>query len=93
MRKAGWRTSKWKLIQALEPDIYGGAEVELYDLEADPGERHNLASELSEIVEMLSIALHEHVERRVRESGRPNPLVEQAEALRTWQPRFISGKT
>ena len=93
MRKRGWRTEKWKLIEALEPDIYGGPDLELYDLEADPSEQRNLAAELPEVVRSLSQECHHHIRTRLRDTGYPDPLVEQAEALRTWQPRFISGKS
>ena len=92
MRKHGWRTPEWKLIVALEPDIYGKPEVELYHLPSDPGEQVNLAGARPETVARLREALEAHVARRLRETGRPNPLVAQADALRTWQPRFIAGR-
>lgn len=37
MRKHGWRTPEWKLIQALEPDFHFKPEIELYNLVTDPG--------------------------------------------------------
>ena len=39
MRKRGWRTPEWKLIRALEPDIYGLPPIELFHLPSDPGEQ------------------------------------------------------
>jgi arylsulfatase A-like enzyme len=93
MRKRGWRTEKWKLIEALEPDIYGGPNVELYDLDTDPAEQCNLAAENPEAVHTLSQDCRRHIEMRLRDTGNPDPLVEQAAALRTWQPRFITGKS
>lgn len=93
LRKRAWRTPRWKLIQALETDIYGTAELELYDLAADPGERHNLAEDRPEVVAELRAALEEHVRSRLEETGRPDPLVAQADALRIWQPRFIAGRS
>lgn len=92
MRKRGWRTGEWKLIEALEPDFYGMPPLELYDLRADPGEKRNLAGERPEIVEKLRAARDRHIERRLAETGLPDPLVEQVEALRIWQPRFIAGR-
>jgi arylsulfatase A-like enzyme len=93
MRKRGWRTPEWKLIEALEPDIYGKPQAELYDLAADPGETHNLASERPEVTAALGEEMRAWIERRQRETGNPDPLVEQADALRIWQPRFIAGRT
>src|SRR5205085_11408954 len=93
LRKQGWRTSRWKLVEALEPDIYGTQGIELYNLETDPAEKRNLAQEAPEIVRSLPRDRDEHIRKRLAETGLPNPLVEQADALRTWQPRFITGKT
>ena len=36
MRKHGWRTPQWKLIEALEPDFHFKPAVELYNLVEDP---------------------------------------------------------
>jgi arylsulfatase A-like enzyme len=92
MRKRGWRTPRWKLIQALEPDIYGKPETELYDLASDPAESRSVAEEHPDVVRRLAKARDAHVERRLRETGRPDPILEQADALRIWQPRFIAGR-
>jgi arylsulfatase A-like enzyme len=92
MRKRGWRTPEWKLIEALEPDIYGKPPVELYHLPGDPGEHQNLADQRPDVVERLRGDRDAHVARRLRETGLPDPLVEQADALRIWQPRFIAGR-
>jgi arylsulfatase A-like enzyme len=45
MRKHGWRTPEWKLIQALEPDFHFKPEIELYNLVNDPGENVNLVDD------------------------------------------------
>jgi arylsulfatase A-like enzyme len=91
MRKRGWRTGEWKLIEALEPDIYGKPALELYHLATDPGETRNLAAARPEVAAALRAELGDWVARRLRETGLPDPLVTQADALRTWQPRFIAG--
>jgi len=39
----GVRTAKWKYIHYYDPPFGWKEEFELYDLEVDPGERHNLA--------------------------------------------------
>ena len=74
MRKHGWRTPEWKLIHALEPDFHFKPEVELYHLLTDPEENTNLAAERPEIVQALESRMREHIARRERETGRPNPI-------------------
>lgn len=74
MRKHGWRTPQWKLIQALEPDFHFKPEVELYDLVADPEENHNLAQAEPEIVAMLQARMRAHIAKRERDTGRTNPM-------------------
>jgi arylsulfatase A-like enzyme len=91
MRKRAWRTPEWKLIRALEEDIYGHPTTELYDLAADPGERHNLAQMRPEVVRELEEQMDRWVRQRLTDTGLPDPLEEQAGALRIWQPRFIAG--
>ena len=92
MRKRGWRTPEWKLIEAIEPDIYGKPPLELFHLPNDPGEQVNLAGARPEIAAALSRDRDEHVARRLSETGLPDPLLHQQDALRTWQPRFIAGR-
>ena len=74
MRKHGWRTPDWKLIVALEPDFHFKAEVELYDLRADPGETHNLAFERPEVVADLRARMEAHIAKRTGQTKRPNPI-------------------
>ncbi len=91
MRKRAWRTPRWKLIRALEEDIYGNPNTELYDLTADPGEQANMAEQRPALVQELSEAMDRHVQGRLAATGQRDPIIEQADALRIWQPRFISG--
>lgn len=74
MRKRAWYEGRFKLISALEPDFHGGPDVELYDLEVDPGETCNLAVVRAEVRAALLDHLEAHVARRVAETGRPDPL-------------------
>ncbi|HBQ63604.1 MAG TPA: sulfatase, partial [Clostridiales bacterium] len=74
MRKHGWRTPEWKLIEALEPDFHFKPRVELYNLVRDPEERVNVAEQEPEVVAMMMTRMRRHIERRVRETGRPNPI-------------------
>lgn len=82
MRKRGLRNRDWKLIVAREPDIHQRPPIELYDLKADPGETRNLATERPEVVEELKAQLSGWVERRMKETGLPDPLEEQEITLK-----------
>ncbi|MGV3721787.1 MAG: sulfatase [Actinomycetota bacterium] len=92
MRKRGWRTNEWKLIEALEPDIYGKPGVELFHLPSDPNEQVNLADTRLDVVAALTQEREKHRSIRLAKTGLPDPLLEQKDALRIWQPRFVAGK-
>ena len=70
-----WRSGRWKLI--LDPRGGQGERVELYDLEADPGERTDLAPAQPERVAAL-LAEYRSVEAllEARAEGRPVELDE-----------------
>lgn len=56
------RDGRWKLIHITSPrdlTIMTGAEYELYDVDSDPGEVHNLADEKHDIVKNLRKVLHD----------------------------------
>jgi arylsulfatase A-like enzyme len=74
MRKHGWRTPEWKLIQALEPDLHFKPEVELYNLIRDQEELHNVAEEEPQIVELLQSRMSNYIERKEQQTGRTNPI-------------------
>ena len=75
MRKRGWRTAEWKLIEALEPDFHGKPPVELYNLVDDPLELANLAETEPSMVETLRGRMRRWVERRMAETGKPDPIL------------------
>jgi arylsulfatase A-like enzyme len=74
MRKRGVRTPDWKLIVALEPDFHGKPPIELYNLRDDPQELTNLAETNAQMVNTLRARLDEWVARRVRETGKADPM-------------------
>ena len=76
MRKRGWRTPEWKLIEALEPDFHGKPPVELYNLISDPRENHNLAEQEPDVVRFLKARMTAWVDRRLAQTGKPDPILE-----------------
>ncbi len=76
MRKRGWRTPEWKLIEALEPDFHGKEPVELYNLIADPGEHVNLAKKEPRVVAHLKSRMERWVAKRVKQTGKPDPIMQ-----------------
>jgi arylsulfatase A-like enzyme len=79
MRKHGWRTPEWKLIEALEPDFHFKPEIELYNLIEDPGENNNVAESEPEIVAMLRARMDAWIAKREAETGLPNPIHHQGD--------------
>jgi len=68
------RAGRWKLIDFYEQEILGiGRKPELYDLERDPGEEHDLAKENQAKVAELKEVLHGHLERVGAQEPGVNP--------------------
>jgi len=76
MRKRGWRTTEWKLIEALEPDFHNKPPIELYNLIDDPKENCNLAENEPEIVNVLKKRMTSWVEKRIAETKKTDPIME-----------------
>lgn len=74
MRKRGWRTRGYKLIESVGPDFHSFAPLELYDLEADPQERRNLAKSRLDIVAQLQSQMYRWLAERTAASGKPDPM-------------------
>ena len=74
MRKHGWRTPHWKLIEALEPDFHHMPPVELYNLVEDPLETNNVAESEPDVVEMLRGRMQRFIAQREQETGREAPI-------------------
>lgn len=75
MRKRGWRTPHWKLIDSLEPDFHNKPPVELYNLIDDPGELNNVADQESQVVATLKTRMLNWVNKRMEETGKPDPIM------------------
>jgi arylsulfatase A-like enzyme len=76
MRKRGWRTAEWKLIEALEPDFHNKPPVELYNLIDDPGENRNLAESEPHLVRHLQEQMNQWVAQRLQQTGKPDPILQ-----------------
>ncbi len=63
----GWRTPEWKLVI----DFKNEGRVELYDLVADPGEKHNLAASSDPRAIAARKRLEGKIRERMRELGDP----------------------
>ncbi len=68
--KRAIRSGRWKLIDSIEQDPHGRPMQELFDLEHDPAEQHNLADQHPEVARELEQRLHAWVARRLAETGR-----------------------
>ncbi len=79
--KRAVRSGRYKLIKMLQPSFHTGAtDFELYDVEADPNEQHNLAGDLPNTVQELDAKIDAYVARRLIETGRAvDPLIEQGQ--------------
>jgi arylsulfatase A-like enzyme len=88
--RAGWKaggeyallTERWKLVRRA-----GGGE-ELYDLAADPGERHDVSADNAAVVAALHGTLDDALSRRASSAGEPADgedavPEDQVEALRS----------
>lgn len=63
------RTRTHKLIVAREEDFYGTPPRELYDLEADPNELHNIVDELPELARELETRLDAWIADGIRRNN------------------------
>ncbi|UCG32299.1 MAG: sulfatase [Phycisphaerales bacterium] len=68
------RLGKWKLIDDPRPDPKtGNVRLQLYDLDADPGETENLSEQLPEIRDDLHAQLRQWHDRMMETLGRYEP--------------------
>jgi arylsulfatase len=73
MKKRGFRTPRYKYFESLYDELHKRPPFELYDLQADPGEQHNLAAEQPELLATFKLKMQEFLRRRLQETGLPDP--------------------
>ncbi len=81
------RTARYKYITAREPDLLGNPDRELYDLEADPREVHNIAAGEPRLAAQLDAELERWIAERLESNGRSRDPVreEGAVGVSIWQ--------
>ncbi len=77
MKKRGLRTGQYKFIESLYDELHKRPPFELYDLQADPAEQHNLAEEKPELLQSFRDELATLIEKRLGETGGTDPILEQ----------------
>ena len=64
------RDSRYKYILARYPDLLGNPDRELYDLQADPGEEHNIAPEQPQLAAEMERELEAWIAGKMEAAGR-----------------------
>jgi arylsulfatase A-like enzyme len=83
MKKRGFRTKKYKFIESLYDELHHRPPYELYDLTTDPGEQNNLAAARPDLLKAFKQRLDAYIERRVAQTGNPDPQSYQDITLRS----------
>jgi len=73
--KRAIRLGRWKLIKTLDKAFWETPEIELYDLETDPGENHNLAEEETDVVDELELRMERWLRKTLGKRIDPLELI------------------
>jgi len=81
------RDNHYKFILARQPDLLGNPDRELYDLEADPDENHNIATEEPKLAAELEKELESWLAQKLESLGKTEDPVrkEGAVAIAIWE--------
>ncbi|WP_052807150.1 sulfatase family protein [Risungbinella massiliensis] len=72
--KRSIRTTDWKLIRSLKPDVYGNPNFELYHLTTDPQEKNNVIKEHPILAKQLHQKMEGWVKKMLTRYKRQDPL-------------------
>lgn len=73
--KRAIRTEKWKLIKTLDKAFWETPEIELYDMQVDPNETRDLASEKPEVVDELELRMERWKRKKLGKRIDPLELI------------------
>jgi arylsulfatase len=81
------RNSQYKFILARQPDLLGNPDRELYDLQADPDENHNIATEEPKLAAEMENELESWLAQKLESLGKTEDPVrkEGAVAVAIWE--------
>ena len=79
------RTMKYKFILARIPDRWGLPDRELYDLETDPNELNNIATDLPEVARSMEAELETWIHEQMALTGRTVDPLSEHELRFTWE--------
>lgn len=82
--QAKWslRTEQYKFILSREQDFYGNPLRELYQLQSDPHEEHNIAEQEKEVALLMERELEEWIADKLKQLGmKQDPIVEHGISL------------
>jgi arylsulfatase A-like enzyme len=81
------RTDRYKFILARYPDLLGNPDRELFDLQADPGEDHNIAAVEPQLAAEMERELEAWIAAKMEAAGRTEDPVrkEGPVAVEIWE--------
>lgn len=81
------RNNRYKYILARVPDLLGNPDRELYDLESDPGEEHNIAAEQPQLAAELEKEMEAWIAEKMEAAGKTEDPVrkEGPVAVEIWE--------
>jgi arylsulfatase len=86
------RNSRYKFILARQPDLLGNPDRELYDLQSDPGEDHNIAAEEPKLAAEMETELESWLADKLQSLGKTEDPVkkEGAVAVAIWEQHRVN---